>query len=142
MPEPTPEKVNDFFSVLTRNSEFVFVDCSDDSGNVFSNAALTKADVIVRVVTPDLKGMTWYSTNQNLYGSDGRIYFNVINVTDKELYLPIDEVAAKVGNISAILPYSRQLKQQMLDGSMYDRLKDGNYSRKLKPLVQAIMTEG
>ena len=60
-PNPTPEKLIDLFSVLTRNSEYVFADCSNDFDEQISQYAIQKADVIVRVIPSDLKGMTWYS---------------------------------------------------------------------------------
>ena len=140
-PAPTPQKLIDLFSVLTRNSEYVFADCSDDFDEEISQYALQKADVLVRVIPSDLKGMTWYSANKHLYGAEGKPVLNVVNVMDKDLYLPTDEICSKVGEVVALLPYSRSLKQQMLDGRLYERLKDAAYTRKLKGLLDRILME-
>lgn len=138
-PLPTDGKLKDLFSVMTRNASFVFVDCSDDGLDAISERALTDADVIVRVIPSDLKGMTWYSTNKHLHNTDGRAFLNVINVQGRDLYYPTDEVCTKVGDVTAALPYSKALAQQMLSGSLYERLKDTGFNRSLKNLVIKIM---
>lgn len=140
-PDPTPEKLIDLFSVLKRNSEYVFADCSDDFDEKISQYAIQKADLIVRVIPSDLKGMTWYAANKHLYGAEGKPVLNVVNVTDKDLYSPTDEICSSVGDVVTVLPYSRPLKQQMLDARLYERLKDSGFNRKLKALLDRIMME-
>lgn len=140
-PDPTPEKLIDLFSVLKRNSEYVFADCSDDYDEKISRYAIQTADVLVRVIPSDLKGMTWYSANKHLHGAEEKPVLNVVNVTDKDLYLPTDEICSSVGEVVTVLPYSRPLKQQMLDARLYERLKDGSFNRKLKSLLDRIMME-
>lgn len=140
-PDPTTQKLIDLFSVLKRNSEYVFADCSDDFDEEISQFAIQKADVLVRVIPSDLKGMTWYSANRHLYGAEEKTVLNVVNVTDKDLYLPTDEICSSVGEVVTVLPYSRPLKQQMLDARLYERLKDGGFNRKLKSLLDKIMME-
>ena len=140
-PDPTTQKLIDLFSVLKRNSEYVFADCSDEFDEEISQFAIQKADVLVRVIPSDLKGMTWYSANRHLYGAEEKTVLNVVNVTDKDLYLPTDEICSSVGEVVTVLPYSRPLKQQMLDARLYERLKDGGFNRKLKSLLDRIMME-
>ncbi len=138
-PTPIPEKLTDLFSVMTRNASYVFVDCSDDGLDAVSEKAIEDASAIVRVIPADLKGMTWYSTNKHLHGSEGRCFLNVVNVLGKELFYPTDDICTKVGDVTTTLPYSKSLAQQMLDGGMCERLKDSAYNRKLKELVSRIM---
>lgn len=138
-PSPIPQKLTDLFSVITRNTSYVFADCSDDGLDAISERALIEANIIVRVVPADLKGMTWFATNKHLHHSEKVRFLNVVNVMGKDLYYPTDEICAKVGDVTAILPYSKALSQQMLDGSLYERLKDTGYNRKLRELVNIIM---
>ena len=138
-PEPIPSKLNDLFDVLKRTKEYTFVDCTDDPSDVISNRATQAADVIVRVIPSDLKGMTWYATNKNLYGSDGREIRNVVNIKERDLYLPTEEICSKLQEVTTVLPYSRLLKQQMLEGRMSDRLKDRAYIHKLNELIKHLM---
>lgn len=138
-PTPTPEKINSLFSALSDVAGYIFVDCTNDETDEISKKALAMADIAVRVITPDLKGMSWYSSNKNTDRTEGENLFNVVNVTEKELYLPTEEVCTKLHTVTAVLPYSKPLKQQMLDGRMYDRLNDRTYMKKLQSLVNKIL---
>lgn len=134
-PTPTPEKINSLFSALSDVAGYIFVDCTNDEGDEISKKALAVADAVVRIITPDLKGMAWYSSNKNSDRTEGEDLFNVVSVTEKDLYLPTEEVCTKLHSIAALLPYSRALKQQMLDGRMYERLSDKAYTKKIMSLA-------
>ncbi len=138
-PTPTPEKINALFSALTDEAGYIFVDCTNEKDDEISKKALAVADVAVRIITPDLKGMSWYSSNKNSDRTEGENLFNVVNVTERELHLPTEEVCTKLHTIAALLPYSRALKQQMLDGRMYERLNDKAYTKKIQNLLSKII---
>lgn len=138
-PTPTPEKINSLFSALSDVAGYIFVDCTNDETDEISKKAILTADKIIRVITPDLKGMSWYSSNKNIERTENEDLFNVVNVTERELYLPTEEVCTKLHSIAVLLPYSKAIKQQMLDGRMYDRLNDRAYTKKLQSLVNKIL---
>lgn len=138
-PTPTPEKINSLFSALSEVAGYIFVDCTNDEADEISKKALAMSDVAVRVISADPKGMSWYSSNKNSDRTEGENLFNVVNVTERELFLPTEEVCTKLHSIAALLPYSRALKQQMLDGRMYDRLSDRAYTKKIQSLVRKII---
>lgn len=134
-PTPTPEKINSLFSALSDVAGYIFVDCTNDETDEISKKALAMADAVVRIITPDLKGMAWYSSNKNSDRTEGEDLFNVVSITEKDLYLPTEEVCTKLHSIAALLPYSKALKQQMLDGRMYERLSDKAYTKKIMSLA-------
>lgn len=134
-PTPTPEKINSLFFALSDVAGYIFVDCTNDETDEISKKALAMADAVVRIITPDLKGMAWYSSNKNSDRTEGEDLFNVVSVTEKDLYLPTEEVCTKLHSIAALLPYSKALKQQMLDGRMYERLSDKAYTKKIMSLA-------
>lgn len=138
-PTPTPEKINALFSALSETAGYIFVDCTNEKDDEISKKAFAVADIAVRIITPDLKGMAWYESNKNTDRTEGANLFNVVNVPEKELYLPTEEVCTKLHTIAALLPYSKSLKQQMLDGRMYERLNDKAYTKKIQSLVSKIM---
>lgn len=138
-PTPTPEKINSLFSVLSDVAGYIFVDCTNDEADEISKKAMLTADKAIRVITPDLKGMTWYGSNKNTDRTEGENLFNVVNVTERELYLPTEEVCTKLHSVAVLLPYSKAVKQQMLDGRMYDRLNDRAYTKKIQSLVSKIL---
>lgn len=135
-PVPTAEKINTLFDILGDSFDYVFVDCSGDE---ISKKALIKANKVIRVVSPDLKGMTWYSSNKHTDRTENEDLFNVVNITEKELFLPTEEVCTKLHSVAAVLPYSRAVRQQMLDGRMYERLSDKKYNKKMLSIVNKIL---
>lgn len=139
-PTLNEEKISALFNALSDYAEYVFVDCSNDSKDLISKRALASADVTVRVISPDPKGMAWFSANKNTHGRiEGKDIFNIVCVTDNELYMPTEDVCPKFDSILAVMPHSRNLKQQMLDGRMYDRLKDKAYNKKIKTIISKII---
>ncbi len=135
-PAPTAEKINTLFDVLGDSFDYVFVDCSSDE---ISKKALIKANKVIRVISPDVKGMTWYSSNKHTDRTENEDLFNVVNITEKELFLPTEEVCTKLHSVAAVLPYSRAVRQQMLDGRMYERLSDKKYNKKMLSIVNKIL---
>ena len=100
---------------------------------------MIKANKVIRVVSPDLKGMTWYSSNKHTDRTENEDLFNVVNITEKVLFLPTEEVCTKLHSVAAVLPYSRAVRQQMLDGRMYERLNDKKYNKKMQSIVNKIL---
>lgn len=135
-PAPTAEKINALFDVLGDSFDYVFADCSSDE---ISKKALIKANKVICVISPDLKGMTWYSSNKYTDRTENEDLFNVVNITEKELFLPTEEVCTKLHSVTAVLPYSRAVRQQMLDGRMYERLNDKKYNKKMQNIVNKIL---
>lgn len=135
----TDDKVNALFNALDDLSGYVFVDCTDDEEDLISQYALIKANAVVMVLSPDLKSMVYLSSNENLFGTHAENAIRVINVTEKDLYSPIDDVRNSIKNISFCLPYSIQIRGQQLDGLLYERAKDKKYRKELLKIVNNIM---
>ena len=53
--------------------------------------------------------------------------------------MPTEEVCTKLHSVAAVLPYSRAVRQQMLDGRMYERLNDKKYNKKMQNIVNKIL---
>ena len=97
------------------------------------------SSVLESVIPADLKGMTWYAANKYLHNADGRVILNVVNTTARDLYLPTEEICTKVQDVTAVLPYSRTLKQYLLEGRLPNRVHDRAFLHKLNPLTKIII---
>ena len=62
-----------------------------------------------------------------------------INVTDEDLYMPIDEAKSHLHDVRFTIPYSRAVKQQMLDGDLYEVVGDKKFNGKFKAIVEKIV---
>lgn len=138
-PRPTPEKINALFSILNDLAGYVIVDCAGEATDAISRKAMQTADAVLRVVTPDVKGMAWYSSHNYSERQDNTDLFNVVNITEKDLHLPVSEVGANLKTVAGELPFSEALKQQMLDGELYEALRDNKYSKKVSALAQKLI---
>ena len=55
--------------------DFVILDCSSNMTNVFTPAAIESGDLVVRLLTPDLKGINYLKAHQPLL-VDGRFHYD------------------------------------------------------------------
>ena len=68
------------------------------------------AVAITFVLSPDLKSMVYLASNEELLGTNAERAIKVLNVTENELFSPIDDVKATVKNISFVLPFSSAIR--------------------------------
>lgn len=138
-PELTEDKVRSLFEVLNDMAAYVFVDCTQEENDLISQYALGVADEVVLILSPDLKSMVYISSNENLLGTYSEKALRVLNITENDLYLPVEDFKSNVKNISFVLPYSKQIKSQHLDGLLYERVKDRKYRNEISKIVKMIM---
>jgi hypothetical protein len=70
------------------------------------------------------------------YKTDDHI--QILNIAGADLYMPIEDVKAHFKDIACTLPFSRELKQQMLGGALSDALKDKKYRVRLAELSEKV----
>lgn len=138
-PVLTEDKVKSLFDALHKMAGYVFVDCTEEENDLISQYALGVADEVILVLSPDLKSMVYLSSNESTLGSHADRAVRVLNITENELYPPVDDVKSNVRNISFVLPYSKQIRGQHLDGLLYERAKDKKYRSELSKIVNTIM---
>ena len=138
-PNLTDDKVKALFDVLQKMVGYVFVDCSEEENDLISQYALGRADEVIMVLSPDLKSMVYLASNENILGNHADRAIKILNVNESELFSPIDDVRTNVKNISYILPYSKQIRGQHLDGLLYERAKDKKYCAEINKIVKNII---
>ena len=60
-------------------------------------------------------------------------------MTDADLYMPIDEAKAQLHDVRFTIPFSRAVKQQMLDGNLYEVVNDKKFNDKFKAIVEKVV---
>lgn len=138
-PEPTENKIVQFFSALEGIADYIVVDCTSDENDLISNIAKRDCDVAVQIFNPDIKSMVYYASciNQFLMIEGKKI--KVLNIMDNDLYLPIDETKEKIKDISFVIPYSRPIKQQMIIGTLSESLHDAKYLNVIGEIAKAVV---
>ena len=141
-PEFDATKVRALYSVLETLADFVIIDCTSSLDNQLSKVAIREADEVIRLSAPTLKSVSYLSSQLPLY-TDPMFrleeHIQGICVTDADLYMPIDEAKSQLHDVRFTIPYCRAVKQQMLDGNLYEVTKDKNFNKKFKAIVEKVV---
>ena len=125
--------------MLKDNAEYVIVDCSCDPEDIVSSIAKRDCDVAVQMFSPDMKCISFYAScvNQFILIEDKRL--KVMNVMDKDIYVPIHETETHFKGMDFKLPYERILKQQMITGTLSERIGNCKYRSEIERLAKAVV---
>ena len=135
-PRPTEDKVRELFGAAKEIADYVIVDCTCDKDDLISEMAYSTSDMAVQVITPNVKCMAYYTSNEAPFHTNKTI---VMNICDNDLYLPIEEVKAHFKEVFCVLPYSRALKQQSITGTLSEKLGDRKYHAKMSSLARKVI---
>ncbi len=135
-------KIRSLLAVLSTLADFVIVDCTSNLKNPISRVAIKEADEVIRLASPDLKSVSFFASQLPLYadpvfGLDRQI--QGINVPDADLYMPIEEAKSRLHDLRFVIPYSRTVKQQMLDGRLTEPVNDKRFNDKFKVIVDKMI---
>lgn len=138
-PHPTEDKVLDLFRITREIADFVVVDCMSDPDDLISNMARADAETAVQVITPDLKCLAYYASQADQFTGIAERCIKVMNIQEKDLYLPTEEVKSHFKNVNIVLPYSHALKQQAITGTLSERIGDQKYRSAVSAVVKAVI---
>lgn len=138
-PTPTEDKVHELFRACAKIAPYVFVDCQSHFDDMFSVMAKLRADSIIQFITADLKCMGYYSSYEGQYEAIENKAKKVLNINDRDVFLPIDEVKKHFKNVEYELPFSLSLKQQTIAGTLPDRITDMKFRRACAKIAKAVL---
>jgi MinD superfamily P-loop ATPase len=130
-------KVDALFAILKSNVDIAIVDCSSNIQNTITASALKNADTVIRLATADLKGVSFFSSqlslmNDPLYKLGEHII--CLNKTENGTYEPISEATSYFKEVAFSFPYSSELVNQYMKGTLIEKISD----RKVSFLVKAL----
>ena len=102
-------------------ADFVIVDgMSNPNESLLSLAALETASQTVRLCTPELPSISWYRTQKSVWGTSlpWADMNQGLNLTDNG-NLPVEEAREQLGEVSFLLPYSKDIKAALSCGNLY-----------------------
>lgn len=137
-PFPTEDKVLALFEVLKNLADYVIVDCTCNTDDIVSEYAVKTADLIINVISPDLKGVT-YMVSADKGALDASRSLNAVNTICNDIYLPIDEVSRYLGEIQTVIPYSSEIKRQSVTGMLATRVSDKRYRAALAKIIGRVI---
>lgn len=133
-PTPTDDKIADLFQSMRAIAEYSIIDCDRNQDDLISSLGRGNADHLIQVINPDLKSMSFYGQSLTTEGA-----IKVMNLLDKDLYLPIKETTNHYKGIDFKIPYSRAVKQQGITGTLPQFVKDPGYRMAMAALAKAVI---
>lgn len=142
-PELKYNKIRLFIQEASKLVEYIILDCSSNMLNFFTPTAIESADLVVRVITPDLRGLNYLKAHKPLL-TDEKFHFPM-HLTFAGMARPfhaIDEMDHLIGGFDGLLPYSKEIERCGTSGQMFKALAYCNqrYISSLK-LVRELIDE-
>lgn len=122
-PELKYDRIKLLISEAARLVDYIILDCSSNVVNFFTPTAIESADVTVRILTPDLRGIHYLNAHKPLL-TDAKFCYQE-HLTFAGLARPfhaIDEMGHLIGGFDGILPYAKEMERCGTSGDMFRAL--------------------
>ena len=141
-PELKYDKIKLFIGEAAKLVDYIILDCSSNMLNFFTPTAIEAADVTVRIITPDLRGLNYLRAHRPLL-TDDKFHYDS-HLTFAGLARPfhaIDEMDHLIGGFDGLLPYAKEIERCGTDGQMFKALAYCNqrYVSSLKLVRERLM---
>ncbi len=141
-PELKYDKIKLFIGEAAKLVDYIILDCSSNMLNFFTPTAIEAADLAVRIITPDLRGLNYLRAHRPLLTDDKFHYGS--HLTFAGLARPfhaIDEMDHLIGGFDGLLPYAKEIERCGTDGQMFKALAYCNqrYVSSLKLVRERLM---
>lgn len=132
-------KARDLVNVMKTLANFVIIDCmSNLSESVLSSVAVSEADEVIRLASPDLSCLSWYLSQIPLVSGAER-HIQGINVPDMDICVPVSDVRSHLGEVSFTLPFSRDVKQQFCEGKLFEDVGDKRFNAVIGAIADKVI---
>lgn len=140
-PEVNYQMVLQLIGAASRLVDYVILDCSSNMTNVFTPAAIESGDLILRILTPDLKGVNYLKAHEPLL-QDGRFRYGE-HMTFAGMARPFhafDEMGYIIGGFDGLLPYGKEIDRCATEGGMFQAVKycNSKYTASLNKLLDVL----
>ena len=136
-------KAADLLNVLKGLANFVIVDCmSVLDHSILSAVSVRQADDVIRLVTPDLKSISYWASQLPLYADPQyRLERQLVglSITENDVFLPIEEAKAHFRGVNFTVPYSRKIREQWLEGQLLKPVADRKFNARLKAIAEKMV---
>ena len=122
-PELKYEKIKLFIAEAAKLVDYIILDCSSNMLNFFTPTAIEAADLAVRIVTPDLRGLNYLRAHKPLL-TDEKFHYGS-HLTFAGLARPfhaIDEMDHQIGGFDGLLPYAKEIERCGTSGQVFKAL--------------------
>lgn len=140
-PEPKYERIKLLITESAKLVDYIILDCSSNMLNFFTATSIEAADLAIRILTPDLRGINYLRAHKPLL-TDARFHYDE-HLTFAGLARPfhaIDEFSHLVNGLDGLLPYGKEIERCGTQGEMFKTLAycNNRYIQALKKTKEAL----
>ncbi len=134
------EKAGKLLESIKEIADYILVDCTSSLRNPLAEAAVVSADTVLRLATPDLMALSYYSSQMPLYADPAyRLRQHIQGLTMKQAAMPLEEARQYFQNTSFVLPFAPELQRRLAEGSLIKKAGDKKYCAKLRAIAKNIV---
>ena len=137
------ERIVDLFILLKHLADYVVIDCgSYFTQDILSRTGLELSDQVIRLITPDLKAVSYYDSSLPMITERKYNLQNHLKViSNTEVTIPSDHVSNRFGGVGLELPHTVELVTQHREGELFNTFiekESHKYQNALKEIVSQI----
>lgn len=134
------ESVIKLLNKMTVKADYVIIDStSNPFDDTMTLTALELADIRIRIITPDNKGLIYARTSEAMYGDKKFYNDNTIKVLGN--VKPVSPVNSMEYDYDYILPYSDDVETKLIEGSLISNLSRFNgmkFEKEIRKIIERI----
>lgn len=143
-PELQYDKIKELIYAAAKLVDFVILDCCSSMNNFFTPAAIESADHMIRILTPDLRGVHYLKAHQPLL-QDARFRLDR-HMTFAGMARPfhaIEEMGHIIGGFDGLLPYGKEIDRCSACGDLFGAIGYCNpkYTAALQKIMEVVCGE-
>ena len=138
----TETQAKELISELRKLADYIIVDCTCNiSSDILSAVALIESDAVLRLVSCDLKSISYLSSQLPLL-LDSKFNANKQYKVASDIggFEADENIEQAVGGVSFRIPHSEEVKQQFLNGNLFAGLT-GKDSKDFRKAIAKISNE-
>lgn len=119
-PELKYDKIKALISEAARLVDYIILDCSSNVINFFTPTAIESADLVIRILTPDLRGINYLKAHKPILTDAKFCYSDHLTLAGlARPFHALDEMGHLIGNFDGILPYTKEIERCGTAGEMF-----------------------
>ena len=141
-PIVSSDRIDDMYTVLRQSADYTIVDCTSDITSArLTSQAIIKADNTIELITADLNGVVFNSSQESVLQSEQYRYRSFIRLVslDNRFSQDVNAVKAALGAISGEMPCCTKAAEAFNQGTLITNgVSDRTYNNVLKSIYKLI----
>ena len=120
---PGSVRINEMLKAAGEMTDFILWDCTSDLSCCINTAMLEIADLAIRIITPDLKGIHYFGQMERCMANMKQVSINFITLAGMaRAYHAIDELSYLTGGLNGVLPFSKEMERCVIEGNFFNAI--------------------